>query len=359
MRLLDRYMLKEFVSPFLFGLGSFAVMVIGALIAPMLLDLMIRKGFPPSVVLQLFVCRMPQVVMFALPMAMIFGSVMTIATLTGTGELVAVRAGGASLWRLAMPILVTGFCVALANVALHEAVSPASLDAAWRVQVAQLRKMRPLEDIKWEVPSGQPTLRVWARRFDPQRQVLSDLLIVEKHKQGWQTLTAREAEWGGGEWVLRDVTLTTTDADGNQTRVRASVRLYDIGRDPDELEERPVKLDEMSLAQLRRELAKRRRFNTPLAGITQVIQYMYTESAKPWIPFFFAFVGIPLGMRPTRASTGIGLGLSLVVSLAYFILLHSMHLVGQTGAIPSVVAAWLPNGVLLGTGLVLFAHAGR
>lgn len=359
MRLLDRYILKEFVGPFLFGMGAFAVMVIGAMIAPMLLDLMIRKGFPAIVVLQIFICQLPRVIIFALPMAMIFGSVMTIANMSGTGELVAVRAGGASLWRLAMPILVTGFVVSLADVALHEVISPASLDAAWRVQVTQIKKMRSFEDLHWSIPSGKPRLRVWAERFDPHRGVLTNLLIEERRGQEWVTFWAREADWSGRTWLLHDVVITTVDKRGYQSRTRVDARIYDIGKDPDELEDRPVKLDEMSLAQLQQQFAKLMRFGATRPEITQVIQYMNTELAKPWIPFFFAFVGIPLGMRPTRASTGIGLGLSLVIALAYYVLFHSMHLVGQQGAVPPAVAAWLPNGILFATGMVLFTNAGR
>lgn len=359
MRLLDRYILKEFIGPFLFGMGSFAVMVTGAVVAPILLDLMIRKGFPPGLVMQILLCRLPEVIIFALPMAMIFASVMAIADMQTTGELIAVRAGGASLWRLAAPILITGFLISVGNVVLHEVVEPAALDRAWSLELAQIRKMKPLENLKWEYPSGKPSVWVMAQKLDPRRRVLTGLLIVQQHGQEWETFTAREAEWAGTEWVLHDVKVTRVDAQGNQHIAHADVRSHDLGRDPEDLDDRPVKMDEMSVAQLRKELDRRIRVDGAAANKLQVIQYMNTRQARPWVPFFFALVGIPLGMRPTRASTGIGLGLSLVVALVFYVLFHSMHLVGQTGAVPCTVAAWLPNGILLGTGLVLFANAGK
>jgi lipopolysaccharide export system permease protein len=158
--------------------------------------------------------------------------------------------------------------------------------------------------------------------------------------------------------VLRDVEFRHVDTIGRETTATFSVRLHDLGKTPEQLARRPKTLDDMSLRELRVELEDRRRLGLPYRpNQVQVVQYIHMHWALPWLPFFFAFVGIPLGLRPTRATSGIGLGLSLVIALAYYVMFYSLVLVGQQGAIPTLLAAWLPNGTLLAAGIALFLRA--
>jgi len=359
MRLLDKYILKEFIGPFLFGMGAFTVVVVGMHVAPMVLKLLVRDHFPPAAVLRIFLLRLPQVLVYCFPMATVFGALMAMSNMSGNGEIIAVRAGGASIPRVALPILVAAVAIVLANFSFNEWVVPVSLDRAFELQSEYARRTNPIENLLFTVPSVKPERVVYARAYDPRRMVLDDLIIMElRHGKLWQTLKAREAAWHGGDWVLRDVEFKRLDAAGRETSVKFSVRAHDLGKSPDELARRPKSLDDMSLRDLREELANRRRVGLAYKPHqVQVVQYIQMHWAMPWLPLFFAFIGIPLGLRPTRATAGIGLGLSLVIALAYYFMFYSLILVGQSGAMSTVLAAWLPNGMLLGAGLVLFARA--
>jgi lipopolysaccharide export system permease protein len=72
----------------------------------------------------------------------------------------------------------------------------------------------------------------------------------------------------------------------------------------------------------------------------------------PWGVVGCALVGIVLGIRPQRTSRGVALGISLVVILIYYLVMHTMSIVAEQGHISPVVCAWMPNGVLFLIGLV-------
>jgi lipopolysaccharide export LptBFGC system permease protein LptF len=92
---------------------------------------------------------------------------------------------------------------------------------------------------------------------------------------------------------------------------------------------------------------------------TQAVEEWSFRIAVPWAALGLALIGLPLGIRPQRASTGVGLGISLAVILAYYIAMSAMRILGQQGNLPPVVADWLPNVLLYTTGIGLLINKSR
>ena len=89
-RLLDRYVLREVVPPFLLGLllVTFVLLMNQVLL---LADLFIDKGVPWLQALRLLVLLVPSILVFALPMAVLMGVVGGLARLSADSEIVALR----------------------------------------------------------------------------------------------------------------------------------------------------------------------------------------------------------------------------------------------------------------------------
>jgi lipopolysaccharide export system permease protein len=360
MRLLDRYVLREYLGPFLFGMGAFAVILIGMQVAPFVLRLLVKEQVPAGIVLRIFILRLPQALVLTFPMATIFGALMSMSNMSSSGEIIAVRAGGVSLRRLSAAVLIAGLAVSLLNFGFNELVLPQSLEAAYQLQVGFAGRAKPIEHLTFSIPStGEPQRIIYARRFDPRHKRLEGLMIVElRNGTYWQIFNAEMAEWYGEEWVLRNVEHTTVRPEGEQVQRLREVTA-EVGKTPEELMQKRKSLDDMSIAQLRHELQQRQRLGLQGYPIRQVVQYINMRKALPWIPLGFTLIGIPLGLRPVRASSALGLGLSLAIAFAYYVFFQALHLIGQQGTMPSLVAAWLPNGVLFGAGIMLFVNAQR
>lgn len=362
MRLIDRYILKEFLGPFLFGVGTFIILLVGVQLSPQMLRLLVRDHYPASVVLHIFIYRMPAALALTFPMATIFGSLMCMATLSSNGEVVAMRAGGVSLARLARPILVTGVLVSILNLGFNELLVPTANDRAYEFETGYAASAKPLTHITFQIPStGAPQRIVHVQLFDPGRKLLKGLLILEmRNGQFWQIWSAKQAEWREEKWYLVKGEHTIAQPDGSQRKDSFDLIQVDVGKTPDELARREKDLVDMSLPDLIARLKQLRLTGQPYKpDILAVIQTIYMRMALPWACLGFALIGVPLGLRPTRATTGIGLGLSLVIVFAYYVIFNTMTLIGQQGSLPPVLVAWLPNLVLFGAGLGLFAGARR
>jgi lipopolysaccharide export system permease protein len=361
MRRLDRYILTEYLGPFLFGVGTFMVILIGVQLAPWMLRLMVRDQFPPLIVAQIFLLRLPAVIGLTFPMATVFGSLMCLANLSTQGEVVAMRAGGISFPRLSAMILGMGFFMSLMGLFFDEGLVPFTNEKAFQMITQYTLNAPHLRDLTFSIPSsGQPQRIVHAKRFDPKNQMLSGLSIIEM-RDGvfWQALAAEKAQWRGQKWLLQNVQHTILLPNGAQRTESIQQVEYDVGKSPTDMTNLDQEPTEMTLAKLRRQIAMLAHYGKDNKDYLWFRQTYCMRLSVPWAAFGFALIGVPLGLRPARATTGIGLGLSLVIVFAYYVIFNACNLIGQQGFIPPVVTAWIPNVVLTTTGLALFLGSNR
>ena len=114
-KIIDRYIFKELFEPFLFGLGAFTAILSASMIMFELVRAVVLKGMPLIVALQVFIYRLPGIVVYIFPMAMLLAALLAFSRLSGESDIIAFRASGISLYRLIIPVLVLGLLVSLVN----------------------------------------------------------------------------------------------------------------------------------------------------------------------------------------------------------------------------------------------------
>src|SRR6266852_2931110 len=102
--ILDRYVAREVLGPFVLGVGllTFAL-VTGRLLK--LTEMVVNHGVTLRDVLSLMGFIMPAFLELTFPMAVLLGVLIGFGRMSGDRELIAARACGVSLYRLAVPVL--------------------------------------------------------------------------------------------------------------------------------------------------------------------------------------------------------------------------------------------------------------
>ena len=112
MRLLDRYIIREILLPFVIAL----VVLTFVLIIPFIIELaeeLIQKGVSWPVIAQLMVTLLPATLGLTIPMALLVGVLVAFGRLSGDREIVVLMACGVSPYRLLRPVLALGVVAAL------------------------------------------------------------------------------------------------------------------------------------------------------------------------------------------------------------------------------------------------------
>jgi lipopolysaccharide export system permease protein len=168
-------------------------------------------------------------------------------------------------------------------------------------------------------------------------------------------IEAPEARYLDGQWVFAHGTLYLFTGP-TTVATRFDRLVVALRRTPREIALPQREPSEMSIRELRSTIQVLRRSRQNTSRYATEVQ---SKFAVPASAALFALLAAPLGLRPHRGGTSIGFGLTIVVLVAYYIMLSLTLTLGQGGRLPPVLAAWLPDVVLAAVGIALVWMADR
>lgn len=124
--IMDGYILRELLLPFLFGVGVFSSLgvSVGALFELIRRLTEAELTFPLAA--QILLLRLPQFIAYAFPMSMLLAALMTYSRLSSDSELVALKGCGISVARLILPAVFLSLVVTGITFAFNEFIVPAA-----------------------------------------------------------------------------------------------------------------------------------------------------------------------------------------------------------------------------------------
>lgn len=357
MRILDKYIIKEMLGPFVFGVAAFSSIFIGTNVLLKLTKFITQYGASVLTVVKLFLYSLPGIIVLTFPMSMLLASLLAFSRLSSASEITAMKSGGQSFARLAVPVLIASLGVSLAAVVLNEALVPASniaYDNIVRYEVEKNTQPKPQENIIIkDIKQGEMERLIYARNFVSSVNTLNKV-AVQQYQNGQliRVENAERAVWQHDQWVMYEGTVSELSPEGRvePTRLFAEQPLP-IKQNPESISREQKDPEDMTIQELRKHIvALKQSFVTASAYEVE----LYQRLTIPLASFVFAMIGTPLGLSPQRTSSSIGLGLSIIIIFIYYILLTISTALGKGGMVNPFVAAWIPDivGVLAGSYLV-------
>ena len=354
MRILDRYVVREFLRLFLlFALASPLMFVIFDITDN--LDRHLARGVPPDRLALSYVYQLPLFILYAFPVASLIATIFTINNMARYSELTAAKAGGISFYRVIAPLPLLGVLLTVAALGLSELVPIANrLRAEILGQRTRVRSART--DFVYRTTDG----RVFSiRRLDVDR---SEILGVSMEREGDEpriptihaTAQTGVYEEGGG-WVLYDGYYRMFfGQDAERTFKFQRMRPLGFEETPEQLLAQPKDPEEMRYAELERFIdIIERSGGRPLELQVELAQKIAVPVATLIIILFAA----PLAMSAQRGGPAYGIGIALGITLVYLMLFRIAGAAGATGNLPPAVAAWFPNLLFAAGAAVLLARA--
>ena len=358
-KIVDRYISKELLDPFIFGLASFTLILSASMVLFELVRAVILMGMPLQLALQLFLLKLPSIIVYIFPMAMLLAAIMSFARLSADKEIIAFRAGGISLYRLMVPVLIIGLLVSFLTLAFYEIVVPESNKAAQSLMVQTKMERAPkIQDNVFmpEIDNGELKRIFYARKL--KGNVMEGVIIQEftDGKLG-QLINAKTAEWKEDKWVFKNgTTYLLSDTGEYKHLIKFDEQNITIKFTPADLYMGDKKPEEMSFAALRTFIDLKKKMG---ANVVDLQIQLNMKLAIPFACFVFALLGAPLGLNPTRKSSSIGLGISVIIIFVYYVLMFIGMAAGELEVISPFLAAWLPNVITASIGGYILYKQGQ
>ena len=180
MKLLDRYILKAHLGPFLLGF----FLTTGFLFTQVLrnyLDEFLAKGIEPLTIVEVFLLSLGHTLALSIPMAVLVSTLMAFGQMAHDNELTALKAAGVSLYRVMAPVLVAATFLCAGMIAFNDWVLPESNHRLASL-IIDIGRKKPTVDIEPGVFVDEfPGYQIWIGSKSERSEEIRDVVVTVLH----------------------------------------------------------------------------------------------------------------------------------------------------------------------------------
>lgn len=357
MKIIERYLIRRFLSPFLYCLAAFSLLfVIGDLFE----NLDTFLGIPRwgAVAVKYYILLIPTVLTMITAFAVLLALLYSLGQMQRHNEITAMMAGGVSFGRIASPVLGASLVLALLVFGSNEIIVPRATEEMELLRNHQLRGehhlKRHLRDIALPHP---PTNRsYYFESFDLREKIIQGVNIYQTDEGGRlaKKITAETAAWTGQDWRLENVRVQEFHPDRPPTASRMESKTVELGVKPPDLRTGHQELAGIGLGELRRQLITRQEF--PDAALRPLRVEIHQRFALPMACVIMGLIGVAFGLKLGKAGMLAGMGISLALGFLYYILYSFLTALGRQGMLPPWLSVWAVNLAFGTAGIVIMAR---
>jgi len=363
-RILDKYIFREVLITFVFGICAFSAVFIGSGTLFKIAKYITDYGASLQSVAKIFVLGLPKVVIWTFPMSMLLASLMTFGRLSGNSEITAMKSCGISFSRIAMPALVLGFIVSIGAVAFNEYVVPWANTAYRNVLYYEIENNAGAKSqehiILKEIKDGAMQRLVYARYYDADSQTLQGITMQDFDAEGKvrHVENANYADWNGAIWTMHEGMIYDIAEQEGQSEhsVRFEQQQLPVSANPKQIVREQKDPEELTMKELRAEINI---MKSQYVDTNKLEAELYQRVSVPMASLIFALIGVPLGLQPTRNSSSAGFAMSIVIIFIYYALMTMGNALARGGIMAPFLAVWIPNIIGLVAGFFLIRQASR
>ncbi len=358
-RLLPKYIMAEAV-PYILLTLSLLTAILFAQQAGRFAEIALYAQLPVALLGQLGAALLPGVLVFSIPTAVLAGIIIGYARMGSDSELVAMRAAGVGTWTMMWPLILIGILASAAATYIHMKEAPrATRDIRKAAIQGALRKLdSPVEPRTFTTEI--PKLVIYVRDGNKESGSWGRVFIYTQEGGAVRVVTARSGRIDSSieksELVLSDAVATRLpvagDPDQNYVVERSEQLRIAINTGRTALIEQLSK-DEAGPDGLEWSDLKERASGGTVEQQKEAQRTLHRRLALSLSPFLFAILGGAIGIRVRRGGRGLGILLSLVVVVLYYLLSLLGESSARAGTVSPVVGAWSATVLMAVVTLVL------
>lgn len=353
MKILDRYILKEFLAPFFLSVAVLLFLLLTQQILKMV-ELFIDKGVEPAALLKLFIYLLPSFLVLTLPIAVLIGSISAFNRLSADYEIIAFKSAGIGVYRLLKPVALVSILICAFVYYLSIVAMPWSGSSLKDLALKMLKKQVSIGLEEGAFNELFKNMVIYVEEM-PTFTDLKGIFIYDIRKPDEPHLLM--AKQGS---LLSDPDtgiLLFQLVEGSEHRKgknpqqyqRMMFSRYDMKIDLNALISQPsdISPDRLTHQEIKKQLqasgGRDPRWLRSLQGY-------YRNYSLPFACLLFGILGVSLGIHTRRAGRLGGFAIGVAVVGLYYLLMLSGDFMVTARLFPPLLAAWFPNIVLgLGT----------
>ena len=361
MKIIPRYILREFLVPFFYCLFGFvAIYVLFELFGSFSRMVDARLGLWDGAVY--FAGYLAPYFHYLAPAALMLATLYTMWSMCRHSEIVAMRASGLSFQAIVRPLLSVAFATALFVAFVNEWFVPNFAQGASQLKSAKFdrEKIEAADQIVYRNPVGLRTWNVESLLCADGSSLSNVCIRIDRPRGGrLMTVSAPRADFLDGEWVLEDARVQHFNAQGQEVASPTPdleampLRFFpELNERPSDfiLQNRPMKFysvaDRLRYLSTHPELSKESR--------DDVIYDICAQIVAPLACLVITLFAIPAGISSGRQSVSKGILSALALFFAFYGVTILCMVLAKNGWCPPILAAFFPDVLFFVLGIRAF-----
>ena len=361
MKIIDKHLLKEHLTPVFYCLFGFSML---SIIVDLLSNLssFLDAKLPAIYIAKYYLCTLGEMIDFLLPASLLFATLYVLWHLTHSNELMAIRSSGMSFYRMMLPFMLTGLFFSLLLLLLKLTIIPSGLQ--WADNLKQddfiLGKDNAYQNITYY---NRQDIRIWKigsylPKSPTNEATLCNLQLSKERPNGareW-VMSIKKTQFLDGEWWFFEVDkLIHYDEYDNPVENQSNLfsadeshlmRLNDLTETPFDMDIEQKPWDYLTLKERARYLK-----NHPELTEMNAKKYdIYDTFSFPFSCLIVILFAIPTGAKTARTNPLSTIFIAILAFFGYYTLYILSEYLCKRGILPPLMSAWLANLVFLTIG---------
>lgn len=348
-KILDKYLIKQFVLSILFGVMTFVLIFI---IVDLMenLDDFIDQQVPQSIVLAYYFYFLPEIIRLILPVSILLACLFTVGKLNNFNELTVIKASGVSLYRFMMPFLLIGVFLSLFAIYFTGWVVPQSNAKKLEIEQKYMKKNLTYIGANIFFQDGENRF-VNIGFYDQYSQIISRAGIVFIKDDDPTRLIKRfecqKLKWDSvkQKWIGIEVTENLFISDStNQIFYYNEYVFNDLNFRPEDILIKQKRIEEMTLTELRQVIEAQRRSGNDTTKLEIDFHSLIAFAFANLIVILF---GLPFSADKRSGTVAFQFGMNLFFTFIYLAFMKISQSFGKNGLMNPVLTAWFANIVFV------------
>lgn len=351
MKIIDKYILKQFLTTYFFIQGAFIAICIIVDVVEKMDDFIDKKPPITEVLFDYYLNFMPYWGLLLMPLCVFLAVIFFTSRMAARTELIPILSVGVSFYRLMVPYLIVGVLLAGMSFGLKAYVLPDSTSTRIEFEYKYFRKRRISSHKHIHKKVAHDTF-VYISYYNEKRKE-GHTFALERLKDGEivSKISARKIAWVDSteKWRLKTVSVREIDN-------RKAEQLHKFDQidttfllTPDDLYIKEQWAETMNLPALNNYIRLEE-----MRG-SDILKELYVERMRrfsdPVALIILTLMGYSLSSKKSRGGVALRIGIGLILAFMYIALLF----VGT--AIFGEQFVWVPNGIFLAVSVFLLVRA--
>jgi lipopolysaccharide export system permease protein len=341
MKIIDKYIIKNFILTFLFVLLVLAVIALVIDYTEKVNDFVEHK-LSVFKVLKYYCQFIPFITVFLFPIFVFIAVIFFTTRLTARSEVIAMLNSGMSFNRFLLPYAIVGVFLGLVLLYLNNYAIPIlnkgriAFENTYIINNPNTTKA----DMHFRISK---TEFVYIKGFSPQSKNGYNFCYekIENNKLLYK-LWAENIQWDSikKEWILNTITIRTNEGEKESLQNTLSKRKkYNFT--PADIIEVYEQKSAMTTPELQRFINKEKSKGNPALAVYEVEKHR--RLGAPFSMLVLTILGASMASLKTRGGSGVHLALGISISGAYVIAMQFSTTFSIKGNLSPIISVWIPN----------------